>query len=84
MLSAQQILNGSVMSWFENRHYGFILGDDGTEYFAHASRFQNRLGLPKGTRVSFSLTEFKGRTVANEIGGIPSAVAMKEASSDVR
>ena len=57
-------MTGALMVWFEARSYGFIRPDTSTvEVFVHRSDFIGAVP-PKGTKVSFDVVEYCGRSKA--------------------
>ena len=49
-------MRGTVKVWFEDRSYGFIAGDDGTDYFVHWREIvssERRKSLVEGERATF-------------------------------
>lgn len=51
------MLNGSVKVYFEQKHFGFITGDDGADYFVHeADVADGAAALRKGQRVQFEIS----------------------------
>ena len=48
---------GSVKVWEEIKGWGFILGDDGEDYFVHINNIRAGQRLKEGTKVKFDLQE---------------------------
>lgn len=56
---------GTVIKWMPEKGFGFILGDDGKEYFFHRTAFLNSTSLDQiqggtgqhGTPVTFTLSQ---------------------------
>jgi CspA family cold shock protein len=48
-------MNGTVKKIVGDKGFGFILAQDGTEYFFHRSACANFEGLDLGTKVSFEV-----------------------------
>ena len=46
-------MEGEVKFFHENKGWGFIVGIDGNDYFAHAKEVVNNEVLSKGVTVSF-------------------------------
>jgi CspA family cold shock protein len=46
-------IEGTVKNWFDNKGFGFVIGDDGAEYFIHISKIINQSPLSVGDRISF-------------------------------
>lgn len=55
-------MNGTVKTLQTDKGYGFILGEDGNEYFFHHSALKNAKieDLRKGQEVTFEDSEGKG------------------------
>ena len=61
-------MDGKITGVFFHRGYGFVMDVvTGEEYFAHVSDFANQELLPSGSRVTFQLGEFRGKTKAIKI-----------------
>lgn len=62
-------MQGTIVSWFEHRGFGFIRRDDSsdTEVFLHVVDCPNRQPLPTSTRVSFNFGMFGGREKAIDV-----------------
>lgn len=45
-------MKGKVISWFAKKGYGFILGDDGNNYFCHYTQVPARDNGYQGLRVA--------------------------------
>lgn len=58
------IQNGRVVSFFPQRNYGFIHGEDGNEYFFHILDIADGRIPPKGSLVAFQTSEYQGKTKA--------------------
>eukprot|EP00392_Amoebophrya_sp_AT5.2_P019186 g19929.t1 len=69
-ISTTSRCSGVVKFFLAAENYGFILQDDGTEVFAHASRVSGR-PLAKGDRVTFDMRadERSGKPVAYNVRG---------------
>lgn len=59
-------MNGKVKMYNEQKGYGFILGDDGYDYFIHISSIKNAEPIYRGAGVSFTPSvNSKGRVAVN-------------------
>ena len=50
-------MEGTVKFYVEAKGYGFIIGEDGNEYFIHVSNIKNRETLAKDQTVNFEARE---------------------------
>ncbi|MFH2034684.1 MAG: cold shock domain-containing protein [Candidatus Margulisiibacteriota bacterium] len=48
---------GTVKFYNEMKQFGFIAGDDGKEYFVHASGIKPGNSIGEGDRVKFDVTQ---------------------------
>ncbi len=69
-------MEGTTVSWFDRRNYGFILPDVPiaglpAEIFVHGSDVVPPHNLPPNTRVSFEIGKFGGRTKAVNVTVVP-------------
>lgn len=48
---------GTVKFFDPNRHFGFITGDEGKEYFVHANAVKEEKDIKEGDRVTFDILE---------------------------
>jgi len=46
---------GTVKFYNRTKHFGFIAGDDGTDYFVHASGLKPGVAIDEGDKVSFDV-----------------------------
>lgn len=51
------MVDGTVKFFNRNKHFGFITGDDGKDYFVHESGLAQGVQLDEGTRVTFDVTD---------------------------
>ena len=66
-----QTHQGMLVSWFPTRSYGFIRFDSSPdEIFVHRTDFLGGKTLPSGTRVTFDVVEYNGRTKAVRVASI--------------
>ena len=49
--------NGKVKFYNKEKKYGFITGNDGKDYFFHASGVSNEIYLKDGDNVEFKVVE---------------------------
>ena len=47
------MVEGTVKFFNEMKHFGFIAGDDGKEYFVHQSGLKAGTSIKEGDKVSF-------------------------------
>lgn len=57
---------GTVKFFNEMKHFGFIAGDDGKEYFVHASGLKNGT-IKEGDKVSFNVVQGDKGPKAEEV-----------------
>ena len=51
------MVEGTVKFFNSMKHFGFIAGDDGKEYFVHASGLKEGASITEGDKVSFKVVE---------------------------
>jgi len=51
------MVEGTVKFFNEMKHFGFIAGDDGKEYFVHASGIKEGTTLKEGDKVKFEVVQ---------------------------
>ena len=51
------MVEGAVKFYNRMKHFGFISGDDGKDYFVHQSGLKADVQLNEGDRVSFDVVE---------------------------
>ncbi len=61
-------MEGTVKFFNRGRGFGFIAGDDGNEYFVHATGLKEGVNIKEGDRVSFSSTEGDRGPKAENVG----------------
>lgn len=54
-------MNGKITKWMGNLNQGFILGEDGKDYFLHGSEVKNATHVKKGNLVQFDFREEEGK-----------------------
>lgn len=54
---AIKMTEGTVKFFNSMKHFGFIAGDDGKEYFVHASGLKEGTSITEGDKVSFNVVE---------------------------
>ena len=52
-----KMVEGTVKFFNSMKHFGFIAGDDGKEYFVHASGLNAGVSIAEGDKVSFEVVE---------------------------
>lgn len=53
----ETMVEGTVKFFNEMKHFGFIAGDDGKEYFVHASGLKEGTTLREGDKVRFEVVQ---------------------------
>ncbi len=48
---------GTVKFYNDMKHFGFIAGDDGKEYFVHESGLKEGTSITEGDKVKFEVVE---------------------------
>ncbi len=51
------MVEGTVKFFNEMKHFGFIAGDDGKEYFVHISGLKEGTTIREGDKVSFEVVQ---------------------------
>ena len=51
------LMNGTVKWFNETKGYGFIQGEDNTDYFVHISEIPENARLGEGDQVTFEIEE---------------------------
>jgi cold shock protein len=51
------MITGTVKFFNRTKNFGFITGDDGKDYFVHASGLKPEVTITEGDKVSFEATE---------------------------
>ncbi len=51
------MVNGTVKFFNRVKNFGFIAGDDGKDYFVHASGLKPEVSIDEGDKVSFEVVE---------------------------
>ena len=49
--------NGIVKNWNSSKGWGFIIGDDGKDYFLHISNDRSGQNIANDRRVKFDITQ---------------------------
>ena len=68
-LSKEEIkmVEGTVKFFNSMKHFGFIAGDDGKEYFVHASGLKEGTSITVGDKVSFKVVQGDKGLKAEEV-----------------
>ena len=68
-LSKEEIkmVEGTVKFFDSMKHFGFIAGDDGKEYFVHSSGLKEGTSILEGDKVSFKVVEGDRGLKAEEV-----------------
>ena len=56
-INGVKMVEGTVKFFNEMKHFGFIAGDDGKEYFVHASGIKEGTTLKEGDKVKFEVVQ---------------------------
>lgn len=51
------MVEGTVKFFDKNKHFGFIQGEDGKDYFVHESGLSQGTEIDEGDRVSFDVVK---------------------------
>jgi len=62
-----KMVEGTVKFFNSMKHFGFIAGDDGKEYFVHASGLKEGTSITEGDKVSFKVVEGDRGPKAEEV-----------------
>jgi len=62
-----KMVEGTVKFFNSMKHFGFIAGDDGKEYFVHSSGLKEGTSITEGDKVSFKPTEGDRGLKAEEV-----------------
>ena len=60
LISNEEVINmveGTVKFFNSMKHFGFIAGEDGKEYFVHASGLKEGVSIAEGDKVSFNVVD---------------------------
>ena len=61
------MVEGIVKFFNSMKHFGFIAGDDGKEYFVHASGLKEGTSITEGDKVSFKVVQGDRGLKAEEV-----------------
>ena len=73
------MVEGTVKFYNSMKHFGFIAGDDGKEYFVHVSGLKEGVSITEGDKVSFKVVEGEKGLKAEQVEKIK---AGESANSD--
>ena len=62
-----KMVEGTVKFFNPIKHFGFISGDDGNEYFVHASGLKEGTSITEGDKVSFKVVQGDKGLKAEEV-----------------
>lgn len=65
-----KMVEGTVKFFNAMKHFGFIAGDDGKEYFVHASGLKEGVSITEGDKVSFKVVEGDRGLKAEEVENV--------------
>ena len=74
------MVEGTVKFFNSMKHFGFIAGDDGKEYFVHASGLKEGTSITEGDRVSFNAVEGDKGPKAEQVEKIQANEQAEEAA----
>ena len=77
-ISSEEVINmveGTVKFFNSMKHFGFIAGNDGKEYFVHASGLKEGTSITEGDKVSFNAVEGDKGLKAEQVEKISGAPA---------
>jgi CspA family cold shock protein len=77
-------MNGKVKFFNENNGYGFIIADDGKEYFVHSSGLAEGVRITENDEVNFNIVQSDRGPKADDVklGSADSSSQESEASDD--
>lgn len=61
------MVEGTVKFFNVMKNFGFITGDDGTDYFVHSSGLKEGTSIAEGDRVSFKVVQGDRGPKAEEV-----------------
>ena len=61
------MVEGTVKFFDSGKHFGFIAGDDGKEYFVHSSGLKAGTSIDKDDKVSFKVVQGDRGLKAEEV-----------------
>jgi len=51
------MVEGTIKFFNKEKHFGFIIGNDGKEYFVHQGGLKEGLSIAEGDKVSFKIVQ---------------------------
>ena len=76
------MVEGTVKFFNSMKHFGFIAGDDGKEYFVHQSGLKEGTSITEGDKVSFNVVEGDKGLKAEQVEKIKSGESAKSDSDE--
>ena len=64
------MVEGTVKFFNAMKHFGFIAGDDGNEYFVHESGLKEGVTIAEGDKVSFDVVQGDRGPKAENVGKV--------------
>ena len=64
------MVEGTVKFFNAMKHFGFIAGDDGNEYFVHESGLKEGVSIAEGDKVSFDVVQGDRGPKAENVGKV--------------
>ena len=61
------MVEGTVKFFNSMKHFGFIAGEDGKEYFVHSSGLKEGISITEGDKVSFKVVDGDRGPKAEEV-----------------
>ena len=60
IIEESQMVTGTVKFFNRTKHFGFIAGDDGKDYFVHETGLKPDVSIGEGDKVSFEVVAGDG------------------------
>ena len=76
------MVEGTVKFFNAMQHFGFIAGDDGKEYFVHASGLKEGTTIAEGDKVSFKVVQGDRGLKAEEVEKVTGSTSKSETNSE--
>ena len=76
------MVEGTVKFFNSMKHFGFIAGDDGKEYFVHSSGLKEGASITEGDKVSFKVVEGDRGLKAEEVQKISAGESPSSGSDE--
>ena len=76
------MVEGTVKFFNSMKHFGFIAGEDGKEYFVHSSGLKEGASITEGDKVSFKVVEGDRGLKAEEVQKISAGESQSSGSDE--